>query len=321
MQISRLLVIAAIALFPAVSRADEATRSIDHEIANQDANLILERTVAHRQIERFANAIRYAEAYQAGARAFLAKAAPPTNADDGKFQTIMRRVDAVSVTAINSTFVKALKKGLSGEEAQELADFFESPAGKKLAEASLKVQEMYTGNLSATINQLQLSNRERLIVDSFTQTAAYQKYQRFVTSRAFGNLFLWELLAAPEFADLKTEAKSGDGSKCFPGIFQIHILDPERAEIVLNAKSSQCEQQKELFSVDRGVSVDIQHAVATKMLDILARQHLERIRWRSNATGEVVLLSMKEQDRNSTKKFLLEEFFHNYGPASSSNPQ
>ncbi len=95
------------------------------------------------EVRRFVVAVRYTGIYKGGAAGFVVRAGKPANADDAKFQSFMRRVAAQPEDSLVPPFATVFQRSLSTAEAKELADFFESPTGRKIAD--LAVARAQTG--------------------------------------------------------------------------------------------------------------------------------------------------------------------------------
>jgi hypothetical protein len=157
------------------------------------------------EVVRFINAVQYVSIYKAQAKGFLSQAKAPINPDDAKFQSFMRRVTQIQGSALRPHFVKVMQKHISTSSALALAEFFESPVGRKIATASVIAAER-VGDISSIRSQFQLTDQERIEAARFMQTSVYRNYAQLVVNHEFARELMQALSSAPDFADLNLNA-------------------------------------------------------------------------------------------------------------------
>lgn len=151
---------------------------------------------------RLVVAVRSAALFKASAAAHGARAAAPANADDGKFQAFMRRVALLPESSLRPFFADAFRSGLSTTELNALADFFEGPVGRKLADEAVASLSDHDGDPGAAARAEPLTDEERATVRRFAESEVYRKYARVASGRAFGAPLMEAMARSPEFADL-----------------------------------------------------------------------------------------------------------------------
>lgn len=146
-------------------------------------------------------AVRYAAIYNAMAAGFVARAAKPANAEDARFQLFMRRVAAQPEASFVPAFATVFQQSLTTAEARELAEFFESPLGNKVA--NLSVARAQSGESAAAAKQVRVTEQDKADYARFAATPAYRKYAGLVSGRPFAKAVMTEIATMPAFADLK----------------------------------------------------------------------------------------------------------------------
>lgn len=155
------------------------------------------------EVRRFVVAVRYSGIYKGGAAGFVVRAGKPANADDAKFQSFMRRVAAQPEDSLVPPFATVFQRSLSTAEAKELADFFESPTGRKIADLAVaRAQTGESGQAAAKNVSVSVTEGDKAAYARFAATPVYKKYAGLVSSLAFGNALMTEIARMPAFADL-----------------------------------------------------------------------------------------------------------------------
>jgi hypothetical protein len=153
------------------------------------------------EVRRFVVAVRYADIYRATASGIVARAGKPANAEDAKFQKFMRRVAALPPAQLVPPIATVFSQRLTGPEAGELADFFESPTGRKIAD--LSVARAQTGeSAQAFAKRVTVTEEDKAAYARFAATDVYKKYSGIVTDKALGTAMVLELARMPAFADV-----------------------------------------------------------------------------------------------------------------------
>jgi hypothetical protein len=98
-----------------------------------------------------------------------------------------------------------MQKHISTSSALALAEFFESPVGRKIATASVIAAER-VGDISSIRSQFQLTDQERIEAARFMQTSVYRNYAQLVVNHEFARELMQALSSAPDFADLNLNA-------------------------------------------------------------------------------------------------------------------
>jgi hypothetical protein len=153
------------------------------------------------EVRRFVVAVRYAAIYKAMAAGFVARAGKPANVEDAKFQSFMRRVAAQPEASFVPAFATVFQRSLTTAEAKELADFFESTLGKKVAD--LSVARAQSGeSAQAAAKNVSITEEDKAAYARFVSTDVYKKYAGLVTSPPFAKAMMMELAKMPAFVDL-----------------------------------------------------------------------------------------------------------------------
>ena len=68
--------------------------------------------------------------------------------------------------------------------------------------------------------------------------------------------------------------------------------------------------RREVIEVTAGPDVDIQRAVARRMIELIREYHQGDFNWKSYRLGRVVTLSSRTEDSKGLEDFLIREFFY-----------
>jgi hypothetical protein len=101
------------------------------------------------------------------------------------------------------------------------------------------------------------------------------------------------------------------------GIFQITRMGTRSAQFLFRAwRMDSSNTRREVIEVTAGPDVDIQRAVARRMIELIREYHQGDFNWESYRLGRVVVLSSRPEDSKGLEDFLIREFF--YDPSISS---
>jgi hypothetical protein len=154
------------------------------------------------EAERLVSAVRYVEIYQAQNRWMLAKAPKPRSDDERKFHAVLARTVSVPAEALKPAFVSVFSAALRDDEARAVAEFFESPAGRKVAATSVALYAQLDGNPSLARDHLQLTQDDQANYLEVSRTPAFARYTTLVTNKDFARDLVRRIVALPAFADL-----------------------------------------------------------------------------------------------------------------------
>ena len=95
------------------------------------------------------------------------------------------------------------------------------------------------------------------------------------------------------------------------GIFQITRMGTRSAQFLFRAwRMDSSTTRREVIEVTAGPDVDIQRAVARKMIELIREYHQGDFNWESYRLGRVVVLSSRPEDSKGLEDFLIREFFY-----------
>jgi hypothetical protein len=95
------------------------------------------------------------------------------------------------------------------------------------------------------------------------------------------------------------------------GIFQITRMGARSAQFLFRAwRMDSSNTRREVVEVTAGPDVDIQRAVARKMIELIREYHKGDFNWESYRLGRVVTLSSRLEDSKGLEDFLIREFFY-----------
>ena len=132
----------------------------------------------------------------------LAKAPQPRSEDERKFHAVLARTVSVPAEVLKPAFVSAFSAALREDEAGAVADFFESPAGKKVAATSVALYAQFDGKPSLARDHLQLTQDDQASYLQVSRTPAFTRYTTLVTNKEFARDLVRRIVALPAFADL-----------------------------------------------------------------------------------------------------------------------
>ena len=95
------------------------------------------------------------------------------------------------------------------------------------------------------------------------------------------------------------------------GIFQITRMGTRSAQFLFRAwRMDSSNTRREVIEVTAGPDVDIQRAVARRMIELIREYHTGDFNWESYRLGRVVVLSSRPEDSKGLEDFLIREFFY-----------
>ncbi|MBA4142384.1 MAG: hypothetical protein H0X43_05100 [Nitrosospira sp.] len=98
------------------------------------------------------------------------------------------------------------------------------------------------------------------------------------------------------------------------GIFQITRMGTRSAQFLFRAwRMDSSNPRHEVVDVAAGPDVDIQRAVARKMIELIREYHQGDFNWESYRLGRIVVLSARSEDSKGLEDFLIREFFYDPG--------
>ena len=109
---------------------------------------------------------------------------------------------------------------------------------------------------------------------------------------------------------IKRNLKSGGTN----GVFSILRMDSYTAEFSFRGWTNDYSNaRREVIQVEKGSSVDIEHAIIQKMIDLIRRYYKGDFQWDSQRLHRVVTLSARVSDNAGLEDFMIREFFQGDG--------
>lgn len=98
------------------------------------------------------------------------------------------------------------------------------------------------------------------------------------------------------------------------GIFQITRMGTRSAQFLFRAwRMDSSNPRREVVEVTAEPGIDIQRAIARKMIELIREYHQGDFNWESYRLGRVVVLSARLEDSKGLEDFLIREFFYDPG--------
>jgi hypothetical protein len=155
-------------------------------------------------VPRFIKAVYYPAMYKAMAKGVSEQLASSNNPNDENFRTALIRLADIPEDKLLPPLVKVFQKEITDEEASELADFFESEAGKKALMLSSKLLGKSDADKKQIMDEIgnQLTNDDKLKFASIMQKPSFHKYSQLLSNLEIFREVLRGFFALPEFSDL-----------------------------------------------------------------------------------------------------------------------
>jgi hypothetical protein len=110
---------------------------------------------------------------------------------------------------------------------------------------------------------------------------------------------------------MRAERRAMEEAESIPayGVFKILTMDAQGASIQFASKDSRDgHRSSEIFRVEASPGHDIRRDIVKRIADVIATHYTDEFTW-SSRSGEVLVLSIKPEDRTATEDRLFQDFF------------
>lgn len=146
-------------------------------------------------VAHLVEACGYPTAFRNMARNFVAQSKAPINDDDAKFQMMEERIASASPHQLTPSIVNAFSKYISTQDAESVANMFESSAGQKIIASSSQGTIHSVGvDFSVLAAKLGLTEADKETMMRYAQTPAWQHYRQMVANPQVANTIMINIL-------------------------------------------------------------------------------------------------------------------------------
>lgn len=150
-------------------------------------------------VSHMVEAINYPATISNAARNVLAQLKAPINEDDAKFQMIEGRVASASPEQLAPCIVDAFSGHISTEDANAVADMFESAAGRKIIGVALQNVMKPGTDFSALVGRAGMTDAEKASFAQFIRTPAWQHFSQMATDPQVAKALLFNIVRSDLF--------------------------------------------------------------------------------------------------------------------------